>query len=123
MVDESITYLVRATNPIGCSAEDNITVRVFKTGPEIFVPSGFTPNGDGLNDIIRPILAGIKQLNYFRLYNRWGQLVFSTTQSGKGWDGRIGGKEQPTGNFVYVVQAIDYTGRIISKKGNVVLIR
>jgi len=123
MVDESITYLVRATNPIGCSAEDNITVRVFKTGPEIFVPSGFTPNGDGLNDIIRPILAGIKQLNYFRLYNRWGQLVFSTTQSGKGWDGRIGGKEEPTGNFVYVVHAIDYTGRIISKKGNVVLIR
>jgi gliding motility-associated-like protein len=123
MVDESITYIVRATNPIGCYAEDNISVKVFKTGPEIFVPGAFTPNGDGLNDVIRPILAGIKQMNYFRLYNRWGQLVFSTTVSGKGWDGRIGGKEQPTGNFVYVVQAIDYTGRIISKKGNVVLIR
>lgn len=123
MVDESITYIVRATNAIGCYADDNINVRVFKTGPDIFVPSGFTPNGDGRNDVIRPILVGIKQLKYFRIYNRWGQLVFSTTESGKGWDGRISGMDQSTNNFVYVAQAIDYTGRIISKKGNVMLIR
>jgi gliding motility-associated-like protein len=123
MVDESITYIVRATNAIGCYAEDDINVRVFKTGPDIFVPSGFTPNGDGHNDVIRPILVGIKQLKYFRIYNRWGQLVFSTNESGKGWDGRISGQEQSTNNFVYVAQAIDYTGRIISRKGNVTLIR
>lgn len=123
MVDEYITYIVRATNSIGCYAEDDITVRVFKTGPDIFVPSGFTPNGDGHNDVIRPILVGIKQLQYFRVYNRWGQLVFSTSESGKGWDGNISGQPQGTGNFVYVAQAIDYTGRIISRKGNVVLIR
>ena len=123
MVDESINYIVRATNVIGCYAEDTINVRVFKTAPDIFVPSGFTPNGDGLNDVIRPILVGIKQLNYFRIYNRWGQLVFSTTENGKGWDGTIGGQPQSTNNFVYVAQAIDYTGRIISRKGNVMLIR
>ena len=123
MVDESITYIVRATNAAGCFAEDDINVNVFKTGPDIFVPSGFTPNGDGRNDVIRPILVGIKQLNYFRIYNRWGQLVFSTTQSGKGWDGRISGQEQRTDNFVYIVQGIDYTGRIVAKKGNVMLIR
>lgn len=123
MVDESITYIVRATNAAGCFAEDDINVKVFKTGPDIFVPSGFTPNGDGHNDVIRPILVGIKQLNYFRIYNRWGQLVFSTTQSGKGWDGRISGQEQRTDNFVYIVQGIDYTGKIIAKKGNVMLIR
>ncbi|MCU7550710.1 gliding motility-associated C-terminal domain-containing protein [Chitinophagaceae bacterium LB-8] len=119
----SITYIVRATNAIGCYSEDNISVKVFKTGPEIFVPSGFTPNGDTHNDVIRPILVGIKQLNFFRIYNRWGQLIFSTSEGGKGWDGRVSGQEQPTGNFVYMVQGIDYTGRIISKKGNVVLIR
>jgi gliding motility-associated-like protein len=123
MVDESITYIVRATNSIGCYAEDDINVKVFKTGPDIFVPSGFTPNGDGHNDVIRPILVGIKQLKYFRVYNRWGQLVFSTTESGKGWDGSISGQPQSTNNFVYVAQAIDYTGRIISRKGNVMLIR
>jgi gliding motility-associated-like protein len=123
MVDESITYIVRATNAIGCFAEDDINVKVFKTGPDIFVPSGFTPNGDGHNDVIRPILVGIKQLQYFRIYNRWGQLVFSTSESGKGWDGTISGQLQSTSNFVYVAQAIDYTGRTISRKGNVMLIR
>jgi gliding motility-associated-like protein len=123
MVNGSITYLVRATNAIGCYGEDNITVKVFKTGPEIFIPSAFTPNGDINNDVIRPILVGIKQLNYFRIYNRWGQLVFSTSESGKGWDGRISGIIQSTANFVYVVQAVDYTGRVIFKKGNIVLIR
>jgi gliding motility-associated-like protein len=62
-------------------------------------------------------------LNYFRIYNRWGQLVFSTSQMGQGWDGTIGGSLQSTGNFVYMAQGIDYTGKVIFMKGNVVLIR
>jgi gliding motility-associated-like protein len=123
MVEDAITYVVRATNPNGCYGEDNINVRVFKTGPDVFVPDAFTPNGDGHNDIIRPVLVGVKQLNFFRVYNRWGQLVFSTTQNSKGWDGRIAGQQQSSGNFVYVVQAVDYTGKLISKKGSIILIR
>jgi gliding motility-associated-like protein len=123
MVDESITYTVRATNSIGCYGEDAVTVRVFKTGPDIFVPNAFTPNGDGHNDIIRPVLVGIRQLNFFRIYNRWGQLVFQTNESERGWDGKIGGQVQSTNNYVYFVQAIDYTGRTITRKGNIALIR
>ena len=122
-VGESITYIVRATNAIGCYGEDTITVKLFEKGPDIYVPSGFTPNGDGHNDILRPICVGIKQLNYFRIYNRWGQLVFSTSQMEQGWDGNISGQAQPTGNFVYIVQGIDYTGKIVFKKGNVMLLR
>ncbi len=118
-----ITYIVRATNPIGCYAEDDIKVTVFKTGPDIFMPSAFSPNGDGRNDFIYPICVGIKQLNFFRVYNRWGQLIFSTSVIGKGWDGRIGGVPQGSGNFVYMVQGIDYTGKFISKKGNIILVR
>ncbi|MBS1920425.1 MAG: gliding motility-associated C-terminal domain-containing protein [Bacteroidetes bacterium] len=118
-----ITYTVRATDSIGCYAEDDIKVTIFKTGPDIFVPSAFTPNGDGKNDIIKPICVGISKLNYFRIYNRWGQMVFSTSQMGKGWDGTIGGSLQSTGNFVYMAQGIDYTGKVIFKKGNVTLIR
>ncbi len=120
---ESIMYVVRATNAAGCFGEDNIIVTIFKTGPEIFVPSGFTPNGDGLNDIIAPICVGIKQLNFFRIYNRWGQLVFSTNQIGKGWDGLINGMKQGTANFVYMAQAVDYLGHVVFKKGNIALIR
>lgn len=118
-----ITYVVRATNPIGCYAEDDIRVTVFKTPPEIFVPSGFTPNGDGKNDQIYPICVGIRQLSYFRIFNRWGQLIFSTSVIGKGWDGSIAGVPQGTNNFVYMAEGIDYTGKRIFRKGNVVLIR
>jgi gliding motility-associated-like protein len=120
---EYVTYVVTATTAAGCSGYDTITVRVFKTGADIFVPSAFTPNGDGRNDVIRPVLVGIAQLNFFRVYNRWGQLVFSTSEAGKGWDGTIAGKQQSTENFVYMAQGVDYTGKVITKKGNVVLVR
>lgn len=120
---ESITYIVRATNADGCYGEDDIKVTIFKTGPDIFVPTGFTPNNDGLNDNIYPICVGIKQLDFFRVFNRWGQLVFSTNQMGRGWDGRIKGLLQDTNNFVFMVQGIDYTGKTIFKKGSITLIR
>jgi len=119
----SVTYVVRATNPFGCFGQDSITVKLFKTGTDIFVPSAFTPGGDGHNDVLRPICVGIKELNYFRVYNRWGELVFSTREIGKGWDGTIKGQPQSTANFVYMTQGVDYTGRVIFKKGNVMLIR
>lgn len=119
----AITYIVTAKTIAGCSGADTITVKIFKTPADIFVPSGFTPNADGRNDVIRPILVGVKQLNFFRVYNRWGQLVFSTSEIGKGWDGTLGGSKQATDNFVYMVQAVDYTGKTIVKRGNFVLIR
>jgi gliding motility-associated-like protein len=122
-VGGSVTYVVRATNPIGCFGQDTITVKLFKTGTDIFIPSAFTPDGDGRNDILRPICVGIRELNYFRVYNRWGEVVFSTRQIGPGWDGTIKGQPQSTANFVYMAQGVDYTGRVIFKKGNVMLIR
>lgn len=118
-----ITYIVRATNPEGCYGEDDVRITIFKTGPDIFVPSGFTPNNDGLNDKIYPICVGISKLEYFRVFNRWGQLVFQTSRIGDGWDGRIKGLIQDTNNYVYMVEGTDYTGRVIFKKGNIMLIR
>lgn len=119
----SVTYVVTAQTIAGCLGTDTITVKIFKTGADIFVPSAFTPNGDGRNDVIRPVMAGIQQLNFFRVYNRWGQMVFSTSQASKGWDGTLGGSKQATQNFVYMVQAVDYTGKVIVKRGNFVLVR
>ncbi|THU40286.1 T9SS type B sorting domain-containing protein [Niastella caeni] len=119
----AITYVVTAQTMAGCTGTDTITVKIFKTGADIFMPSGFTPNGDGRNDVIRPVLVGIQQLNFFRVYNRWGQLIFSTSQANKGWDGTVGGSRQATENFVYMVQAVDYTGKVIIKRGNFVLVR
>lgn len=120
---DSIVYTVRVSTREGCFADDNIKVRIYKTSPEIFVPSGFTPNADGRNDILRPILAGMKKLVYFRVYNRWGQLLYSTSQEGQGWDGSYKEVDQASGTYIYVAQAIDYTGKTVTRKGSSVLIR
>lgn len=123
LVGDRITYMVTAKNPTGCSGVDSITVRIFRTGADIFVPSAFTPNGDGKNDFARPICVGIKQLNYFRIYNRWGQLVYSTNQMEQGWDGNISGQQQRSDAFVYIAEGIDFNGNTVFRKGTITLIR
>jgi len=120
---DSITYTVRATTPEGCVAQDAMTVRIFSGGSSIYVPSAFTPNGDGRNDIIRPIVAGLTRLEYFRVYNRWGQLLFSTGEIGKGWDGNFNGAPQPSGTYVFIAQGVDYQNNTVKAKGTIVLIR
>jgi len=120
---DSIRYKIVVTNQAGCFDSAYVTVRIFKTNPRVFVPTAFTPNGDGRNDYVRPITAGISRFEYFRIYNRWGQLVYSSTDTERGWDGRIGGKEQATGTFVWLVKAVDFTGKVFFDKGTVTLIR
>jgi gliding motility-associated-like protein len=120
---DSVRYRVDVFNDIGCSVPAFVTVKVFKTNPQIFVPSAFTPNGDGLNDVIRPISVGIQRINYFRIFNRWGQLVFSTSTDRQGWDGRISGVAQATNTFVWMVSAVDYLGKPYFQKGTVTLLR
>lgn len=120
---ESIKYKVLVYNQQQCLDSAFITVQVFKTAPQIFVPTAFTPNGDGKNDIIRPVAVGISKLEYFRIYNRWGQLVFSTSINGQGWNGRIKGKDQASNVYVWIVKGIDFTGKEIIAKGTVTLIK
>ena len=120
---DSIRYIARVTGAGGCFAEDDVIVRVFKTGPDLFVPSAFTPNGDGLNDIIRPVGVGIAQLQHFRIFNRWGQLLYATAELGKGWDGTFSGVKQPAGTYVYEAVGTDQLGNRIYRKGTLVLIR
>jgi gliding motility-associated-like protein len=120
---DSIRYKMVVTNQAGCSDSAYVTVRVFKTKARVFVPTAFTPNGDGHNDYLRPIGAGISRYEYFRIYNRWGQLVYSSPDNETGWNGKIGGVDQPTGTFVWLVKAVDYTGKVFFDKGTVTLIR
>jgi gliding motility-associated-like protein len=99
-----------------------VKVTVAHTLPDIFVPNAFTP-GMNANNLFRPICIGVPSLNYFRVYNRWGQLLFSTSQIGQGWDGRVNGKLQETNAYLWIAGGTDYTGRVITKKGTVVLVR
>jgi gliding motility-associated-like protein len=119
---DSIRYFVKATSAFGCFGLADILVKVFKTGPDIFVPNAFTPGG-GTNNIFRPIPVGISSLQYFKVYNRWGQLVYSTSAIGPGWDGRINGQMVPAGTFVWMVQGTTYTGKTVSHKGTMVMVR
>ena len=120
---DSIRYKVLIFNEPNCLDSAFVTVRIFKTKPQIFVPTAFTPNGDGKNDIFRPVAAGITRIEYVRVYNRWGQMVFSAANDKVGWDGKIKGQEQPSGTFVWLVKGTDYTGKPFFAKGTVLLIR
>jgi gliding motility-associated-like protein len=120
---DSIEYKVIVMDENGCVDSSFVTVKVFRTNPQIFVPTAFTPNGDGKNDVFRPIAVGISKIEYFRVFNRWGEMVFSTTTNEVGWDGKINGKEQATGTFVWLVKAVDYTGKAVFAKGTATLIR
>jgi gliding motility-associated-like protein len=120
---DSILYKVRVFGAGGCYADDEVMVKVHKTSPDIIVPSAFTPNGDGKNDVLKPFVIGITQLQYFRVYNRWGQLLFSTNQTGKGWDGNFSGVKQSSNTYVYQAEGIDFLGKKVFRKGTVVLIR
>ncbi|HKP32749.1 MAG TPA: PKD domain-containing protein [Chitinophagaceae bacterium] len=122
ILNDNMTYILRAYTPEDCEAFDTINIKVFKTNPDIFVPNAFTP-GKGRNNLFRPIPVGISEFNFFRVYNRWGQLVFSSSEPSKGWDGTIGGKPQDTGTYVWMVRGTDFTGKVVFKKGTMVLLR
>lgn len=87
------------------------------------VPDAFTPNGDGVNDIIYARGWGIKELQEFRIYNRWGQEVFSTNSIHQGWDGTFRGKEQGMDTYAYIVKVLRYNGKEDTKEGFVELVR
>ncbi|MBL7741570.1 MAG: gliding motility-associated C-terminal domain-containing protein [Chitinophagaceae bacterium] len=117
-----VTYIVTTTTDAGCTGDNTVTIRVYK-GPEIYVPNAFTPNGDGKNDRFIPFPVGIKQISYFRVFNRWGQMLYSTTTLNQGWDGTFGGMEQASGVYVWMVEGVTMDNQKITKKGTVTLIR
>ena len=122
ILERDYAYEVVATTADGCLAKDSIKIKITLKS-EIYVPTGFTPNGDGLNDVLRPKLIGIKTLNYFVVYNRYGETVFKSSKEGEGWDGKIKGLLQPIGTYVWVAEALDYKDQIVFRKGSTVLIK
>lgn len=123
-VTEPGRYWVRATTPGSeCSTTDSIWI---KRDCYLNVPNAFSPDGDGLNDFFLPrelLSSGLKRFT-MSIYNRWGQLIFSTEQiDGRGWDGRYNGVLQPLGTYVYVIDAEFINNVKKSMSGNVLLVR
>ncbi len=126
-VDTSGLYWVRLTDEYGCVKKDsiNITVRGCETC-RLFIPSAFTPNDDGLNDIFKatPQCKYIGLRNFdLRIYNRWGQLVFSTNDINRGWNGMYKNEKVDPGIFLYVVNYALLQNEPLQQRGTVTVIR
>jgi len=117
-----ITYTLTLTTDEGCKGTDVVKISVYQA-PEIYVPTGFTPNGDGRNDLLRALPVGIKEFKYFKVFNRWGQMIYTTANERMGWDGKVNGVAQPTSTFVWIAEGIDFKGNKVFRKGSSTLIR
>lgn len=116
------TYVVHVSSEAGCTGSDTIMVWVVKDGG-ILMPNAFSPNGDGINDVVRPLLVGFTKLNYFRIFNRWGAMVYSTESMDGGWDGSYNGVPGDISTYYWVVSATDINGNEVIQKGDLILLR
>jgi gliding motility-associated-like protein len=119
---DDITYVVTGTNDAGCINSDSVRITVQKL-QDIYVPTAFTPNNDGLNDQLKPFISYAYNFIDFAVYNRWGERIFYTTEKGKGWNGMVNNLLQPSGAYVWILRAKDAQAATIQKKGSFVLIR
>jgi gliding motility-associated-like protein len=117
-------YVVNLISPAGCVTKDSLLVRVFDDKlVDILVPKSFTPNGDGVNDILFPYLTGIKEFRYFKVYNRQNQLMFETKNYDLGWNGTLTGSPMPMGIYIWVATGLGTDGKVVEKKGQTLLLR
>jgi gliding motility-associated-like protein len=118
-------YIVTVTNKDGCIDTDTVFVKYIDPTTKLYIPNAFTPNNDGLNDQFRPLVSLQGQVDAeWKLFNRFGNMIFSSNSSTEGWDGKYKGEIQPPGNYTYMI-TIKATGGCPARnlKGTVLLIR
>lgn len=121
-------YTVIVSTAHGCVATASVTFALTCREDAVSIPSAFTPNGDGHNDIFYPLGKGIKTIDNFQVFDRWGRPVYSRQNipinaESYGWDGTTNGREMPPDAYVYLVEVTCDTGEKFMLKGTVVLIR
>ncbi len=124
----NITYVVTATSKYGCEAKDSVLINLQCIQDNLYLPTGFTPNKNGLNDVFYPLGKGINVVKHFAVYNRTGQVLFEKSNfqlndKSSGWNGKFQGYDQPTGVYIYAIEVECDTKEIFSKKGTITLIR
>jgi len=134
LVEKDEVLRLRVWTDLGCVGEGLFYLRAYR-GPEIYVPQAFTPNRDGKNDLLRPVCVGLTTLNYFRVFDRWGQMmyeykgerrgpeVYNLLSSNIGWDGTLNGKRLSTGTYVWVAEGFTKEGKRIFRKGTTTIIQ
>ena len=112
-------YLFKAETSDGCSLTKNISIKIYQ---KLYIPSAFSPDKNGINDVFRIPPNVFLSLKDFSIYDRYGSVLFSTTDINKGWDGTFKGSRQPAGAYVYIIRGTDNNGPV-SLKGSVILLR
>tara|TARA_B100000508_G_scaffold141062_1_gene145789 strand:- start:27511 stop:31875 length:4365 start_codon:yes stop_codon:yes gene_type:complete len=120
---KNTTYTLYVSDSLGCFETKGTFIVEVQPKLSLDVPDVFTPNGDGSNDVISPAGWGIKELLEFKVYNRWGELVFEATKETPGWDGYYKGELQNMETYVYYARALSYDDEVISKEGYFTLVR
>jgi gliding motility-associated-like protein len=125
---QTTEYTVEVTNQGGCKARDRVTVYVLCNNANVFIPNTFSPNADGANDIFYPRGTGVFSIKTFRIFNRWGEVVyeksnFNANDASAGWDGMYKGKKLNPDVFVYTIDILCDNNTMLSYKGNVALIQ
>jgi gliding motility-associated-like protein len=123
VVSAAGTYWLRVTDNHQCSATDTVQVVAKECLKGFFIPNAFSPNNDGQNDFFKPVIGGILKLYQFNIYNRWGQLVFSTNLVNEGWDGKYKGVLQDSNLFIWTCYYQLPEGAPQQAKGSFLLIR
>lgn len=121
-------YTIKATTEFGCFATDTVRIVVLCDNSQVYLPNTFTPDGNGVNDVFYPRGKGIANIDHFRIYDRWGELVFeraniAVDDKNNGWHGDKGGKALSPDIYVYMVEATCDTGEPIKWQGDVMLLR
>ncbi len=120
-LDSSQTITAIALSDKGCLDTATITIAVTPLD-DIYIPTAFTPNSDGRNDEARVMASGVKEFD-FKIFNRWGQVVFASNNISRGWDGRLAGKAQASDTYVFVVRIKTTAGVLKEKRGTITLLR
>lgn len=122
ILHSNTSFYVHVTDAIGCTDDDTVFIKVYE-GPNYYLPNAFTPNGDGLNDVFGPTIVGMESTGYFRIFNRYGTIIFETKDLSKNWDGTLKGKPAASGTYVWMIKGIDVNGSVVEMKGTVILLR
>lgn len=128
IADKDATYRVTVRTQYHCESSDEIKITVTCGKGAVYIPNAFTPNGDGSNDVFFIKGYGIQQVKSLRIFNRWGQSVYSRenfqpNDRNAGWDGKVNGKVPESGTYVYIAEVICAEGKPLPLKGTVILIR
>ncbi len=121
-ITEPVVFIVTGIDGNGCRNMDTVKVDVDYRALAT-LPTAFTPNGDGKNDVFRLGNIAYQKLQEFRVFNRWGKEIFSTTDPKTGWDGSYNGQPQDMGVYYYVIRLVAPGGGVNNYKGDITLVR